>query len=444
MALIKPFKITHYDASLHGVLDKLITPPYDVISNEEQERFYQSHPLNIIRLVLGKQHPADSESDNRYTRAAQTLHEWLRRGVLVTEREPGIAVYQVSFELPEGGAQTVDGIVALVKVDDYGQGKVLPHEKTYKGPKEDQLKLLRACRSHFTPIHGLFDDDGDVISQAYASLLRQPPLQETKDAQGAVHRVWLARDDRIVARIRDVMKDKSIIIADGHHRYETARAYKQEIERSQKPPADDGHEYVMMYLTSMNHPGLTILPAHRMIKGLDNFNLMKVLERLSQVFDIENLCYWNGNKGESVRLMLERLRAGAAEGGQFGFVVQGDECLRLLRLKDFRMIDNLMDQDIPKSVRTLDVTILGELVLSQALGIDKMSGEGYVEYTPLAQEALKRVFDGEVQACFILNPTRVDQMRTAAELGHKLPHKSTYFYPKLSSGLVLNVFDGLR
>jgi len=440
MALIKPFKITHYDVSLNGVLDKLITPPYDVISKEEQEIFYKSHPLNIIRLVLGKQYPADSESDNKYTRAAQTLHEWLQRGVLVREQEPGFAVYQVSFELPEGGAQTIDGIVALVKVDDYGQGKVLPHEKTYKGPKEDQLKLLRACRSHFTPIHGLFDDGSDVIRDAYASLLRQPPLQETKDAQGSVHRVWVVHDDRIVARIRDFMKDKSIFIADGHHRYETARAYKAEIDRSQKPPADDSHEYVMMYLTSMNHPGLTILPAHRMITGVDNFDLSQVLERLSPVFEIENLCYWNGNRGESVRLMLERLKAAATVGGQFGFVVRGDECLRLLRLKDFSIIDDLMDQEIPKSLRTLDVTILGELILNRAFGIDKGSGEGQVEYTPRAHEALKKVFDGEVQASFILNPTRVDQMRTAAELGHKLPHKSTYFYPKISSGLVLNVF----
>ncbi len=133
MALIKPFNITHYDASLNGVLDKLITPPYDVISKEEQESFYQSHPLNIIRLVLGKQYPGDSESDNRYTRAAQTLREWLDRGVLVREQEPGFAVYQVSFELPEGGWQTIDGIVALVKVDDYGRGKVLPHEKNVQG-----------------------------------------------------------------------------------------------------------------------------------------------------------------------------------------------------------------------------------------------------------------------------------------------------------------------
>jgi len=444
MALIRPFNITHYDTSLNGVLNKLITPPYDVISSEEQELFYMSHPLNIIRLVLGKEYSSDSETDNRYTRAAETLRQWLRQGVLICDKKPGVAVYQMSFQLPDGGIQTIDGIVALVKVDDYGRGKVLPHEKTYKGPKEDQLKLLRACRSNFTPIHGLFEDDSNVISTGYADLLETYPLQETEDAQGSMHRIWIIHDELLISRMTDFMKDKSIFIADGHHRYETARSYKEELECSKSRTADDSREFVMMYLTAMNHPGLTILPAHRMIRGLDPFDLTEILEKLSQSFEIENVCYWNGNKGESVRVMLERLEAGATTGGQFGFVVHGDECLRLLRLKDFSILDHLIGQSIPKSVRTLDVTILGELVLSRALGIDKMSGESYVEYTPLAQDALKRVFEGQVQASFILNPTRVDQMQAAAELGHKLPHKSTYFYPKLSSGLILNVFDGLQ
>ena len=344
MALIKPFKITHYATSLNAELNKLITPPYDVISPEEQEFFYESHPLNVIRLVLGKQYPSDSETDNRYTRAAQTLRDWLDKGVLVCEKEPGLAVYEMSFELPEGGTQTIDGIVCLVKVDDYGPGKVLPHEKTYRGPKEDQLSLLRACRSNFTPIHGLFEDDSNLVSQAYATYLRNPPLHETTDTQGSVHRLWIIDDAQIVTRIIEFMRDKSIFIADGHHRYETARAYKEEVERFHGTSTDDGHNFVMIYLTALNHPGLTILPAHRMLKGLDGFDLGQILRTLSQDFEIENLCYWNGNRGESVRMMLEKLKAAAALGGQFGFAVHGDECLRLLRLKDFGMLDSIMDQ----------------------------------------------------------------------------------------------------
>lgn len=441
MALLRPFHVTHYRQDLNAELDKLITPPYDVISPEEQESFYQSHPLNIIRLVLGKQYETDSETDDRYTRAATTLREWMERGVLVSEKEPGFAVYQMQFKVPEGGFQTIDGIVGLVKVDDYGRGKVLPHEKTYEGPKEDQLRLLRACRSNLTPIHGLFDDESNAMVQVYRSVLKQEPRYETRDADGSVHRVWMIHDEALLSRIIDFMADKSIFIADGHHRYETARAFKAEMERSQEPVPGRGHEFVMMYLTAMNHPGLTILPAHRMVKGLEDFDLTKTLERLSASFEIEELCAWNGDKGEASRKMLERLKEGAAEGGRFGLAVHGDECLRLLKLKDSASIDEFMSPEIPSSLTDLDVTILGELILGHGFGLDKASCEGRIEYSPLAQEALKKALGGKVQLSFILNPTRVDQMRAAAELGHKLPHKSTYFYPKLSSGLILNVFD---
>jgi len=441
MALVRPFHITHYSEDLNGVLDKLITPPYDVISPEEQEAFYQSHPLNIIRLVLGKQHETDSVNDDRYTRAASTLRDWIEKGILVSEKEPGLAVYQMQFRLPEGGVNTIDGVVGLVKVDDYGIGKVLPHEKTYKGPKEDQLKLLRSCRSNFTPIHGLFDDEAGEIVQVYGSILNEKPLHETTDQNGSIHRVWIIRDTARISRIIDFLADKSIFIADGHHRYETARGFRAEMENSRDANRGRGDDFVMMYLTAMSHPGLTILPAHRMIKGLEDLDVDGALERLSGSFEIEELCSRNGDREEAERVMFERLRAGAVEGGLFGLAVHGDECLRLLKLRDLASVDTLMDPEIPSSLRALDVTILGELVMGYGFGLDKASCEGRIEYSPLALDALKRAVTGRVQASFILNPTRVDQMRQAAELGHKLPHKSTYFFPKLSSGLVLNVFD---
>lgn len=441
MALVRPFHITHYAEDFNGVLDKLITPPYDIISPEEQEAFYQSHPLNIIRLVLGKQYETDSVSDDRYTRAASTLRDWREKGILVSEKEPGLAVYQMQFKVPEGGVNTIDGIVGLVKVDDYGIGKVLPHEKTYQGPKEDQLKLLRACRSNFTPIHGLFDDEASEIVKVYRSVLDEKPLHETTDSNGSIHRVWIIHDNAKVSQIIDLMADKSIFIADGHHRYETARSFKAEMENSKDADRSSSHDFVMMYLTAMSHPGLTILPAHRMVKGLEDLDLGGALEKLSGSFEIEEVCPRNGNKEEAERIMFDRLRAGAAEGGRFGLAVHGDECLRLLTLRDLSLVDTLIDPETPSSLRALDVTILGELVMGHGFGLDKASCEGKIEYSPLAQDALKRALTGKVQASFILNPTRVDQMRQAAELGHKLPHKSTYFFPKLSSGLVLNVFD---
>jgi len=440
MAEIKPFRTVHYNGECVQVLDRLITPPYDIISPEEQEGFYQAHPLNIIRLVLGRQFPDDNATNNRYTRAAETLKTWLDQGVLRHKDKVGLTIYQMEFDQPEGGRRTLDGLVALVKVDDYGKGKVLPHEKTYKGPKQDQLNLIRACRAHLTPIHGLYDDENEQVHDVYAAFMNEPPEQEITDADGTVHRTWTLDDPAAIAQIVGLIADTSVFIADGHHRYETARAYKAEVIESGVSDPEGPHQHVMMYLTSMTHPGLTILPAHRMVKGLSDLDVAGVLDVLDPYFDIEDLCYGENDRYEVAQTLVTRIHSYSEIGGKFGMVVRGDNCFRLLRLKDFKEIDALMDPEIPSSLRGLDVTILREIILGVGLGLDKENSEGQIEYAPLVSDALNKVLRGDVQISFILNPTRVDQVRTAAELGHKLPHKSTYFFPKLSSGLVINVF----
>jgi len=440
MAEIRPFQMVRYNEALGQDLPRLITPPYDVISPEEQQFFYQEHPLNIIRLVLGKQHPGDTPEDNRYTRAGATLKAWIKDGTLVRADRPSFTVYNMAFERPGGGRQRIDGIVARVKVDDYGPGKVLPHEKTYKGPKEDQLNLMRACKGNLTPIHSLFDDENNEVMSLCRSLMQQAPEQEVCDANGTIHRTWSLSDPEIVAKIAGMFADKSLIIADGHHRYETAIAYRNEMRASGHTVPEAPHEYVMMYLTSMSHPGLTILPAHRMVKGLKEVDVPLILKVLDPFFEVEDLCYSPGDRSKVAETLVERIRSYSNVGGKFGMVVQGDNCFRLIRLKDFQAIDAVMDADIPSTLRGLDVTILREIILGRGLGLDREDAEGQIEYTPLVSEALNRVLKGDIQVSFILNPTRVDQMRVAAELGHKLPHKSTYFYPKLSSGLVLNIF----
>jgi len=440
MAEIKPFQMVRYNEALRQDLPRLITPPYDVISPEEQQFFYQEHPLNIIRLVLGKQLPGDTPEDNRYTRAAATLKAWMKDGTLVRADRPSFTVYSMAFEQPGGGRQRIDGIVARVKVDDYGPGKVLPHEKTYKGPKEDQLNLMRACKGNLTPIHGIFDDENNEVMSLCRSLMQQAPEDESSDSSGTIHRTWSLSDAEIVARITNMFTDKSLIIADGHHRYETAIAYRNEMRASGHTDPEAPHEYVMTYLTSMSHPGLTILPAHRMVKGLKEVDVPLILKSLDPFFEIEDLCYSPGDRAKVAETLVERIRSYSNVGGKFGMVVQGDNCFRLIRLKDFQAIDAVMDADIPSTLRGLDVTILREIILGRGLGLDREDSEGQIEYTPLVSEALNRVLKGDIQVSFILNPTRVDQMRVAAELGHKLPHKSTYFYPKLSSGMVLNIF----
>jgi uncharacterized protein (DUF1015 family) len=440
MAEIQPFKMVHYNHDLTQELGKLITPPYDVISPQEQDGFYQAHPLNMIRLVLGKQYPDDTDTQNRYTRAGTTLHDWLDNGTLVQEDTPGLCIYQMEFDQPDGGHHILDGIVCLGKVDEYGKGRVLPHEKTYLGPKQDQLNLMRACKGNITPIHALFNDQDDAVCREYARYMQGPPDQESVDAQGTIHRTWFVRDEVLIAFAKKQFLDKSIFIADGHHRYETAVAYRDEIRALNHSDAPGPQDWVMMYLTSVSHPGLTILPAHRMVKGLKDLEIEAMKRALEPYFYIEELPCSTEDPSVTLEAVVQRIANFSDIGGKFGMIAQGESCFRLLRLKDFAKVESLMDKTIPASLRGLDVTILREIIMALGLRMNGGNVEGHIEYAPQVSEVVQKAIKGEIQIGFILNPTRVDQMRTAAELGHKLPHKSTYFYPKISSGLALYLF----
>jgi uncharacterized protein (DUF1015 family) len=347
----------------------------------------------------------------------------------------------MEFDQPEGGRVRLNGIVCLVKVDDYGKGRVLPHEKTYKGPKQDQLSLMRECDANITPIHGLFSDERDIVREICERFIQGKPDQETVDAEGTVHRTWTMYDETAVSTVVTELAKKSIFIADGHHRYETAMAFRNEKRAAGHGDAPGPHDWVMMYLTSMSHPGLVILPAHRMVKGLKDLRIPAVLRGLEPYFHIEELPFTRENEAAVIQSVMERIASYSEIGGKFGMVVQGESCFRLLRLKDFPTVEALMDASIPPVLRGLDVTILREIIMSRGLGLgmNGESAEGHVEYAPMVAEVLNKLAKGEVQIGFILNPTRVDQVRIAAELGHKLPHKSTYFYPKISSGLVMYV-----
>lgn len=437
MAKVIPFRAVHFNGTCATNLDMLITPPYDIISPKEQDAYYRAHPRNMIRLVLGKEYPDDREGNNRYSRAAYTLKSWLDAGIMLRRDRPSMTVYQMEFELPDGGRRLIDGIIALVKVDDYGRGKVLPHEKTYKGPKKDQLNLLRSCRAHFTPIHALFPDANQQVVKIYERFVRQPPELQAQDPSGAVHRTWTFDDEEAIAAIQGVLEDKSLFIADGHHRYETSLAYHQEILASGNSVPSKGHEYVMMYLTAMSHPGLTILPAHRLVKGMGDFYLEGVLAKLDPYFHIKKYAYTD--KESAVEIFREQVSPYAEVGGMFAMAVVKENAMWTLRLKSLDAVDSLIRETIPPALREFDVTVLGEVIMGHGLGLDRDNSEGLIEYSPSVLESVERVNNGRVQMAFLINPTRVEQVQAAAELGHKLPQKSTYFFPKLASGLILNV-----
>ena len=437
MATVIPFRAVHYNGTCATNLDKLITPPYDVISRRQQDAFYRSHPRNMIRLVLGKEYPDDHEGSNRYSRAAFTLKSWLDAGIMLRRDKPVMTVYQMEFDLPDGGRRLIDGIIALVKVDEYGKGKVLPHEKTYKGPKQEQLNLLRSCRAHFTPIHALFPDADQEIVKIYERFIRRTPELQARDADGAIHRTWSFEDEEAVKAIQTILDAKSLFIADGHHRYETSLAYREEVLASGNSVPSKGHEYVMMYLTAMSHPGLTILPAHRMVKGLADFQVEGVLAKIDPYFHVKKYDYTD--KESAVEIFAEQVTPYAQVGGMFAMVVAKENAIWTLRLKSLDAVDSLIDETMPPALRDFDVTLLREVIMGHGLGLDRSNHEGMIEYSPSVAEAVERVNNGQVQVAFLLNPTRVEQVQTAAELGHKLPHKSTYFFPKTVSGLILNV-----
>ncbi|MGC8657838.1 MAG: DUF1015 domain-containing protein [Desulfomonilaceae bacterium] len=440
MAEVKPFQSVHYGPGYSHVLQSLITPPYDVISPEQQDSFYESHPFNVIRLVLGKQFDDDTPENNRYTRAADILKQWMRDEVLVRKTKPCFTLYQMDFKEPDGTVKRIDGIIGLVKVEDYGIGKVLPHEKTYSGPKRDQLELLRACRANLTPIHAMFDDPDQTVYNIYHQLLATRPEQETRDVDDTTHRTWSIYDEKSIQQIIDFLHNKSLLIADGHHRYETALAYCREVE-SQNPGITSGpHKYVMAYLTSMTHPGLTILAAHRMLKNLSNFNKDLLLKRIDECFEIYELDHEINDVEIASKWLSLKLQEFARVGGHFGMLINGEKKFRLLKMKESQIKSQFLDNRLPEILTDLDVTILRELILRYGFGVAVEDSEDVIEYTPSIEEAVTKTVLGEVQVSFILNPTRVDQMEKAAELGYKMPHKSTYFYPKISSGLVFNVF----
>ncbi len=440
MAEIMPFQMVQYGPEYSNALKSLITPPYDVISPEQQDSFYKSHPFNVIRLVLGKQFSSDTPEDNRYTRASNTLKKWMTDKVLVRKPKPGFTLYQMDFRESDGNWKRIDGFVGLLKAEDYGAGKVLPHEKTYSGPKKDQLKLLRACRANFTPIHAMFNDPEGIVLKLYESLLNTEPEQEVRDSEEIIHRTWSLCEENAVHGIVEFLREKSLFIADGHHRYETALAYRREMEARNPSTIGQPDNYIMSYFTSMSHPGLTVLPAHRMLRDLKDFNKEEFLRRMSDCFEIHDLDYDISDLENASKRLSSKLREFAKVGGHFGVLFNGEQRFRLISLRDPEIFSSFLSANIPESLINLDVTIFRELILGHCFGLDKEDLENHIEYTPSAADALKKTMLGEIQVSFILNPTRVDQMTKVAELGQKLPHKSTYFYPKISSGLVLNVF----
>ncbi|MGH9359715.1 MAG: DUF1015 domain-containing protein [Terriglobia bacterium] len=440
MAEIRPFHALHYNPAKISDLSSVVTQPYDKISPAMQSRYYELSPYNLARIIRGRETPNDSTQDNAYSRAVLDLQSWIKEGVLVTEDEPAIYPYFQEYGIPGHVSALKErrGFIALCRLEPYSARVVHRHEETLSGPKADRMELLRCTKAHFGQIFFLYSDPQGEIEAAFAAHISGDPWQQMKDEYGVRHAVWRVSDRASVERVTQGMRDKKLIIADGHHRYETALAYRD--LRHAEENADERLDYVMATFVRMETAGLTILPTHRVVHSLPSFDWSAFSAGSKKVFDWELLHESPATaKGAGD---LEQKLAAAGRNHHAVAAYAGEGKLALLSLKNgYDLAAALPGLSEPQ--RRLDVIILHRLLLEGALGISQQAvrEEKNLHYVRDLREASEMVNSGKAQLCFLMNPTPIESVRDVAFGGHVMPQKSTDFYPKLLSGFTIYWLD---
>ncbi len=422
MAEVKPFKGVIFNPEKVDI-EKVVSPPYDVISPKEQDELYATHPHNIVRIELGKREDRDNEKVNKYTRARELLYKWLEEEILIRDAENAFYLYQQEYTIPEGELKERLGLVSLVKIEHFDKKTILPHEKTFIKPKEDRYRLLKACHANISQIFGIYRDERVFLkpllkSKSYTTLRY---IHDFTDKDGVHHTLWRITEKALIEKIRDFFKDKKILLADGHHRYETALRFRDEMRKERgKGPWD----YVMMTLATADE-NLTILPIHRGLLELPVAE-PKLLSLLSKPFEVK--------EASSLSQMLkekeeELLGLGMAIGDKF----------YALRLKDKTFPQQKLSY-LPISLRALNVSFLHYHIFKEIIGIEPFD-EDKIVFEKDPEVLLKKAKEGTVKAAFFLNPVSFDEIWQVAENGLRLPQKTSFFYPKVWTGLVINIFD---
>lgn len=435
MADILPFRALRYDLSKVSA-GEVMTQPYDKITPAMQDKYYENSPYNLVQVILGKPQSGDTEQQNTYTRAADLLQKWQAEGVLQQDAEPSLYVYSQVFKVPgdpSGAEAERRGFIALGRVEDYERQVVYRHEQTLSKPKADRLNLLQTTRAHCELIFMVYSDPADEIGK----LLYQsgPATIEMRDEYGVMHRVWKVSDPATVAAAKAKMADKKLIIADGHHRYETALNYRNQMREQMKSSDPEApYERVMMTFVNMEAPGLVILPTHRVVFGLEDFNIYNKAMQVMKYFDIEDL----GNVND-VQAALNKLReAGKDRTALLAVTAQNAFLLKARAHAESPSLSGLSPQQ-----RSLDVVQLHKLILEEIIGMSEedIRAQKHLKYIRDAGEAIGEVKSGNAQVAFLMNPVRMEQVRDIAFAGQVLPQKSTDFYPKMLSGLTIYSLD---
>ncbi len=429
MATVRPFKgLLYSHDKTGGGYSTVVAPPYDVIPEGMRDELYEKSAFNVIRLILGRSRTGDDEKNNKYTRAKAFLDEWQKKKVLVRDAAETFYVYLQEYKY-RGKMLRRIGFIGLIKIEDPQEGVVLPHEHTLAKPKEDRMNLIKQVRGNLSPIFTIFDDaDGKVTGILERAVKDSDPVIDIELEDGR-HAIWRITDKGSIGGIVSGMEGKRVFIADGHHRYEVARTYREALKNEEG--YDGSADYVMMYFADMAaRDNLTVMPTHRAIKNMPVSGDDQIKERLAGYFDITEC----GTLAE----LLERLEAEETSGHAFGYF-GGDKYL-FLKARSKEALLGLIAEERSEDWKLLDVSVLHAAVFGKLLCVK--AEEGNITYVKEPEEAQALVKDGSHAAAFFLNSTRMDQLRRVAEKGEMMPQKSTYFYPKLLSGLVINRFSG--
>lgn len=417
MAIVKPFKGLRFKKSA-GPIEELVCPPYDIISEEQRKAFLATNKHNVIRLELPK------EGDDVYKKAGEILTSWIDNDIVALEDENKFYVYEEEFT-HNGVRKSFKGVIARVKLTEFSEGVVIPHENTLSAAKEDRFNLMCATGCNFSQVYCLFEDKDKKITDVLESVNKNAIVNELTDNEEVTHRLWTLDSS---CGLTELFADKCLYIADGHHRYETALRYRQH-ERENGAGTDAASEYIMMMLVPMESEGLVVFPTHRVVHSLENFDSRQVLIKARDFFHVGEISSYEN---------LERNLKLEYNSGKISFGAYFDGRFYLLTLKSNPTLAELLPE-LHETLRTLDVSVLHSLILEKLMGIDKenMAKQINLRYTRDAEDAVAQVNNG-ANCAFFLNPTRVEQIAAVGSAGQKMPQKSTYFYPKLITGLVMN------
>lgn len=422
MPKIKPFKALRFNQKLVS-LKNVVAPPYDVISEKYQTELYNRDKFNIVRLILG------NEVD-RYSSSANYLNNWKKEEILIKDEKEGFYLLVQTFKSLDGKLVKRKGIIALCKIEEFENKIILPHEKTLSKPKEDRLKLLHSTRTNLDQIFGLYSDESLLAEKIYEKYLSQKPILEV-NFENVLNQIWKIENENDINSLTELLKSKQVLIADGHHRYETSLDYRNSQRGiNTNYNGEEIYNYVVMFFTNMNDEGLVIFPTHRVVHSLPDFNWQKLQNSISLYFEIIDFP------------SLQGLEANLKKNSKhtFGIIVGSENPYKLLKIKNLALLNSFNSLNLPKELFELDVTILHTVILDKLMGISVAAQEKkiYIRYIQKIEECEKEVTSNEAQIAFLMNSTKIDEVKNISQKGFTMPQKSTYFYPKLISGLLLH------